>query len=142
ITYLPVQLDASCNGYQHISMLVQDIDLGKHLNLTKSTRNDIPSDFYSIIATFLEKYYTYILEKGEFKETSKENILRLKSLDITRNNLKRAVMTIPYNASSIQLIKYLQEKFEIDENETNLRNSNINNSYDESDLFSKDSEDK
>ena len=50
-------------------------------------------------------------------------------------------MTIPYNASSIQLIKYLQERFVIDEYETNLKNNNINSS-EGSDLFSVDSEEK
>lgn len=139
ITYLPVQLDASCNGYQHISMLVQDIDLGKHLNLTKSKRDDIPNDFYSFISSYLDEYYNYVLNEGVFKETSKENILRLKDLNITRSILKRAIMTIPYNASSIQLIKYLQENFIIDEYETKLRNANIN-TYDDNDLFSVDIE--
>jgi DNA-directed RNA polymerase len=47
ITYLPIQLDATCNGYQHLSMLSLDHKLAKQLNLTKSNWKDDPQDFYS-----------------------------------------------------------------------------------------------
>ena len=54
-------------------------------------------------------------------------------------------MTIPYNASSIQLIKYLQQPFELDEIETKLNNKDIyvDNSYelDSSNLFYRDEQD-
>jgi len=36
-THLPIQLDATCNGYQHLSLLSLDHDLAKELNLTKSS---------------------------------------------------------------------------------------------------------
>jgi DNA-directed RNA polymerase len=36
-TYLPIQLDATCNGYQHLSLLSLDHNLAKELNLTKSS---------------------------------------------------------------------------------------------------------
>jgi DNA-directed RNA polymerase len=34
-TNLPIQLDATCNGYQHLALLSLDHDLAKELNLTK-----------------------------------------------------------------------------------------------------------
>jgi DNA-directed RNA polymerase len=37
ITFLPIQLDATCNGYQHLSLLSMDLSLAKELNLTTST---------------------------------------------------------------------------------------------------------
>jgi DNA-directed RNA polymerase len=33
-TNLPIQLDATCNGYQHLALLSLDHDLAKELNLT------------------------------------------------------------------------------------------------------------
>lgn len=36
ITHLPIQLDATCNGFQHLSLLLSDINLAKQVNLTSS----------------------------------------------------------------------------------------------------------
>jgi len=35
-THLPIQLDATYNSYQHLSLLISDEELAKELNLTKS----------------------------------------------------------------------------------------------------------
>lgn len=67
------------------------------------------------------------MEKMGISEDDKDSFERLRSLDIHRSIIKRAIMTIPYNASSIQLIKYLQEPFEYDDEKTR---SNIDLSYD------------
>ena len=32
-TYLPIRLDASCNGYQHISLLTREEKVAEYLNL-------------------------------------------------------------------------------------------------------------
>jgi DNA-directed RNA polymerase len=37
ITHLPIQLDATCNGFQHISMLGMDQSLNSVLNIKNST---------------------------------------------------------------------------------------------------------
>ena len=71
-TYLPIQLDASCNGYQHISMLVQDIDLAKHLNLTLSDKSDVPNDFYTLISGYLTEYFTNVLNKLDLSKKNKD----------------------------------------------------------------------
>jgi len=36
ISYLPIQLDATCNGFQHLTLLTSDKCLAKYLNLTPS----------------------------------------------------------------------------------------------------------
>lgn len=124
-TFLPVQLDASCNGYQHISMLVKDLDLAKYLNLNKSKPEDVPEDFYSIVASYLDVFYNSKLNSSDLYKKDRDSIIRLKSLDISRSIIKKAIMTIPYNASALQLIKYLQEEFEYDEDETRNKNGDI-----------------
>jgi DNA-directed RNA polymerase len=48
-------LDASCNGYQHLSLLTRDNSLIKELNLIKSSKDNIPNDFYSYLALRLKE---------------------------------------------------------------------------------------
>ena len=37
MSHLPVQLDASCNGFQHLTLLLNDLGLADNLNLKNST---------------------------------------------------------------------------------------------------------
>jgi DNA-directed RNA polymerase len=55
--YIPIKLDASCNGYQHLVMLTKKVKLLNKLNLDKSTHYDHPNDFYSYLN---EINYNYI----------------------------------------------------------------------------------
>ena len=58
MTDLPIQLDATCNGFQHLSLLIEDVALSKKLNLGNSNKSDIPKDFYSYIAFKLKKHFS------------------------------------------------------------------------------------
>jgi hypothetical protein len=73
-----------------------------------------------------------MLESKDLSDVDKKSLIRLKALKIPRSIIKKAIMTKPYNASSIQTIRYLQELFEFDEIETKLKNKNITveSSYD------------
>ena len=44
ITHLPIQLDATCNGYQHIAMLGRNDKLSENFKLCESSIDDIPAE--------------------------------------------------------------------------------------------------
>ncbi len=56
ITHLPIQLDATCNGYQHLSFLTEDFNLSEQTNLGSSNKYEQPKDFYTYI-TLSVKYF-------------------------------------------------------------------------------------
>lgn len=41
-TYIPIQLDATCNGYQHFSLLDQENSIYKELSLDKTPKKSKP----------------------------------------------------------------------------------------------------
>lgn len=45
----------------------------------------------------------------------KEGYARLADIDIQRKIIKKSIMTIPYNVSNLQLVNYIKENFENDE---------------------------
>jgi hypothetical protein len=110
-TYLPVRLDATCNGYQHLALLSMDNNLAKELNLTKSSWDDVPKDFYSFIGINLISWYKTQL-KSNITEEDRGSYIRLIGINILRAILKRAVMTKAYNISPLEMIRKIQENFE------------------------------
>jgi hypothetical protein len=112
-THLPIQLDATCNGYQHLALLSLDHDLAKELNLTKSNSDDEPKDFYGFTATKLVNYFRDRLDNNNLTNEEKEVYTRFSDLKIARKIVKRAIMTIPYNVTQIAMIDYLKENFDL-----------------------------
>lgn len=110
-TYLPIRLDATCNGYQHLALLSLDPNLAQEVNLTKSTWDDTPKDLYSFIGTNLVSLYRNKLSCNNLTDLDREGYNRLASLEILRSVLKPAIMTKPYNVSPIEIINKLMEKF-------------------------------
>ena len=110
-TYLPIQMDATCNGFQHLSLLSSDKSLAKELNLTKSTWADKPKDFYSFLLNNLISYFQQELSSGKVNAEYKEGYERLVNMNIQRKIIKKSIMTIPYNVSDYQLVKYIKDNF-------------------------------
>jgi hypothetical protein len=109
-------------------MLVKDMDMAKHLNLTKISNCDPPQDFYTLVSSYLHEYFISILkDESNLSKDELKSYKRLVSLEIKRSVIKKSIMTIPYNASSPQLIKYLQEDFEFDveKNEAIFKNKSL-----------------
>jgi DNA-directed RNA polymerase len=49
LTYFPVQLDATCNGFQHLALLSNEEILFKELNLRVDDDKEYPKDFYNFL---------------------------------------------------------------------------------------------
>ena len=117
-TFLPVQLDATCNGYQHLALLSLDLSLAKELNLITSSWDDVPKDFYNFLSSNLIDLFRDKLNRSSMSKSEIEDYTRLVNLKIQRTLVKKGIMTIPYNVSTNQMIKYIMENFErfIDDN--------------------------
>lgn len=115
-TYLPIQLDATCNGYQHLSLLSLDYDLAKELNLTQSTWDDQPKDFYNFTAVKLINYFKSLLGNNNLTDSEREVYTRFSQLTIARKIVKKVIMTIPYNVTYLTIVDYLKSNFSVEEN--------------------------
>ena len=95
-TYLPIQLDATCNGYQHLALLTQETKLLSKLNLAESTHDDDPNDFYSYIANINKESIKTIIEK--LPEQINSSIILVKELNnkLNKNNIIRELDKLIY----------------------------------------------
>jgi len=48
ISQLPIYLDATCNGLQHLSSMINDTNLAKYVNIIKSGRDDLLMMFMAL----------------------------------------------------------------------------------------------
>lgn len=111
ITHLPIQFDASCNGFQHLTLLIKDLTLYKELNLSESKWSDMPKDFYSFVALKIKEYFIKESINNNLDNDTKESYKKLSALNIHRSLIKKSIMTIPYNASAYSIVQYIKEDF-------------------------------
>ena len=155
ISYFPIQLDATCNGYQHLSLLTGDEPLSSNLNLIPAEFSDIPKDFYTFVGFKLNEYFRNQVLK--FKDSDNKNFFKnynnfseiddyddiqeiyekeykdklinsykkLANLNIHRKLVKTSIMVKPYNASLFQMSNYIKDQFE--ESLVVINNNNNNN---------------
>lgn len=74
-TYLPIQLDATCNGFQHMALLSNEETLFKELNLVPS--ENPPHDFYNFLLYKLTSYYEERVAQEEPNTEKHESYKRL-----------------------------------------------------------------
>ncbi|SFQ07608.1 DNA-dependent RNA polymerase [Nitrosomonas cryotolerans] len=116
--HLPIQIDGTCNGLQHISALTCDEGLARAVNVMPSNDN-LPSDIYIELANEavttigqlgkLRKLGVGIHEKGLVLADAwlVNNQNRQKWLN--RDTAKKIVMTIPYGASETSQAGFVLE---------------------------------
>lgn len=89
VSTLPVALDGSCNGLQHLSAMLRDPIGGEAVNLLPAA---VPQDIYSKVA---DKVLEVLREKAAAGEPTAQRWIPL----ISRKTVKRNVMTLPYGAT-------------------------------------------
>jgi len=100
LSRLPVLLDATCNGLQHLSAIANDINLAQRVNISPSTDEEKPNDIYSdLIKPVKEAITELIKDKPEFYNLSK--------LNITRKLIKRGIMTTTYGVTVKGILEQL-----------------------------------
>ena len=92
ISHLPIYVDATCNGLQHLAAMTSDITLAKYVNLLKTSINDEPDDIYNEMLNIVN-----LKIKDKIQKNPKYG--KLYHLKLDRNFVKRGIMTIPYGAT-------------------------------------------
>jgi DNA-directed RNA polymerase len=89
VSHLPVAMDGSCNGLQHLSAMLRDPIGGKAVNLLPASA---PSDIYTEVMRVTAEELKRRVTQGEPTAALWLSVL-------TRSVVKRPVMTLPYGAT-------------------------------------------
>lgn len=101
VSHLPIRVDGTCNGIQHLSAMVRDRIGGGSVNLTKS---DSPRDIYTDVAETL--FGMLLNRKGELYADLWLNLFEDK---VPRAVTKRPVMILPYGGTRMAYLNYTEE---------------------------------
>ncbi|MFT3671327.1 DNA-directed RNA polymerase [Aestuariivirga sp.] len=103
LSSLPIHVDGTCNGIQHLASMVRDETAGRLVNLVPC---DEPQDIYDAAAKTLQPMLEELAEAG-----SGEAKLWLRLVDgkVPRSLTKRPVMILPYGGTRQAYAKYIRE---------------------------------
>jgi DNA-directed RNA polymerase len=102
LSHLPVSVDGTCNGYQHLSAMGRDPAGGSATNLVPA---DSPQDIYQKVADQTNFLVQIDAETpGDDREQAKELLGK-----IDRSNAKHATMTTPYGVTRRTIYQQLLE---------------------------------
>lgn len=90
---LPIYIDATCSGIQHVAAMIKDLMIGTEVNLISQTKDDKVADIYSNLLPLANKL---IQAEGTAKD-SKYPLL--KHVTLNRSDIKTPIMTKTYNVS-------------------------------------------
>jgi len=103
--FLPVFLDATCSGIQHLSALVLDANTGNYVNLIPQETTSKVNDIYTEMLEPINKSLNFL---GETDMQYK----KFEDIKLTRKNIKANIMTQVYNVSVMGLKDQLANSFE------------------------------
>lgn len=100
LSKIPVALDGSCNGLQHLSAMMRDEVGGKEVNLTNNFNKE---DIYTAVKKVAD---------SRLSEVGTELAKKLASFGIERSTCKRPVMIVPYAGTQSACRQYISDDFE------------------------------
>ncbi|MCW2317100.1 DNA-directed RNA polymerase [Rhodoblastus acidophilus] len=104
VSHLPIHVDGTCNGIQHLSAMTRDEVAGAYVNLTPSGK---PQDIYKFVADALQEVLERIEETGVGLPAEHASFwLNLCGRDLPRSLTKRPVMVLPYGGTKDAYFKY------------------------------------
>jgi DNA-directed RNA polymerase len=106
VSSLPVMVDGTCNGIQHLSAILRDEVAGRYVNLIPSDR---PQDIYKKVATVLQEVLEEIERDGGPESHKASYWLDLCGRNLPRGLTKRQVMVLPYGGSKDSFFNYTRE---------------------------------
>ena len=106
VTHLPINVDGSCNGLQHLSALLRDEVGATATNLIATEK---PNDIYSEVAQKVEAK----IKQDLIKDNSNE-LAQAWAGKVGRKVVKRNVMTVSYGATGYGMLEQLREDLEKD----------------------------
>ena len=106
VSALPIRVDGTCNGIQHLSAMMRDEVGGASVNLLPS---DYPRDIYKEVAGDLEEHLNAIAMSGGEAGAMAQQWLDGLGDEIPRAFTKRQVMVMPYGGTKDAYRKYLYE---------------------------------
>ena len=92
ISRLPIYLDATCSGLQHLATMANDLNLAKYSNILESSQDPDPKDVYSLMVLKLQN-------KLNSLAAIDPTYSNLTKININRKFIKRGIMTIPYGVT-------------------------------------------
>ncbi len=109
-----IWMDATCSGSQLICLLLGLAKYAKDLNLIKSSKSDIPGDYYGKIneefKDFIKNKISKVTNKKELnKLLLVQKFLNNHDYDILRKVFKKIIMTINYGLTKIGMLEKLKE---------------------------------
>jgi DNA-directed RNA polymerase len=105
-SFLPVTVDGTCNGLQHLTALIRDHKAAPLVNLLPSKK---PADIYATIAAEWQKGLAKVVAKGGEPAQQATWFLGVWGDTIQRSATKRQVMVLPYGGSRDAFFTYTKE---------------------------------
>lgn len=104
---LPIRVDGSCNGIQHLAAMLRDGEAGRAVNLTPS---DEPQDIYQTVADGLHDILKVMAERGSDDDIEPARAwLAVIGDRVPRALTKRPVMILPYGGTQTAYFEYIKE---------------------------------